>query len=449
MKMIFLSVLFISVFPIHLYSQVSNQLPTENNKKMEDKAPLPQVQLTDLNSEKLPYQFKIGTTFETNEETAKVFYFKIAIKLQKDIQTITPESSKLINFKGPVFRLLLPNLTDTIEIKYVDQTTEKIKISLFFKYITFYQENCQSKNFNIKMPNNIPDNFYVAASCSEINGAVNSSVSIPQELSWGPSTVFETAGKGERWKLFVFNQVNLTNKTGEIGRINVMKDGKITPCVITFLPGSGGGEKEKPPEKKEVQYKPYLFYLPIGISQVSIKTTDTNSSNLGYLISGAGKFIPEKSRYMIQAQYMNSLSSSQDGQVFSLFQIGGGYLFGKPFGAGTFFSPIIAFTSFSSQAPKVKLNILHNQFSFGFNINNYKNKIKKGWDLNLSFSGFVPKSDSQVMQFDFIYLFSAKIIGKGIGFSYLNESLEYKKTATSEKTKTESNQILLYGILHF
>lgn len=392
---------------------------------------------------------KIAPYFQINSEHAEVFYFKLSVKLGKDIQSVTLAQGAVLKISKDIAQFQIVGLKDTLNIRYVDGSSAAYKLELKFQTVQLINRNCNSKNFTINIPN-VNDNFYIAASCKDINGSIQASITIPQELSWGASTVFETAGKGERWKLFNFNQLNLSNKSGEIGRITVLKEGVQTPCLVTFLPGSGQGVEEKKIPDPLPRKKIALVRLPIGISQQSIKSDDISASSLGYILEFDGKFFPEKSRWVLSGKYRNVLSVSNDDQTMSFFQVGGGYLLGKEFGSGRTYLAVINFDSFSSQAPKAKVNIVHNQAGINFVMLNYNEKLRQGWTLDIFFSGYLPKADSQIMGLEFQYLFSTQRIGKGIFFNYLSEVFEFKKSTTTDvKSKIQSSQIQTGLVLHF
>lgn len=408
----------------------------------------PALEIYDEQNQLVPWQKKIEPMFQVNEEQAEVFSFKLSAKLDRPIESAILDQGAVIKIENAVLRAAIYGMRSSLTIKFMDGTTANYRVELKYQKVQLINRNCNTKSFAINIPA-IKDSFYIAASCREVKGSIQASITIPQELNWGASTVFETAGKGERWKLFNFNQLNLSNKTGEIGRITVLKEGVQTPCLITFLPGTGNGTGEqKTPEV--VKRKQSLVRVPLGVSQNSVKNEDLTASGLGYLLSFEGKFFPEKSRWVLNGKYKNVLSSAADGQSLSLFQAGAGYLLGKEFGSGTSYLALLNFDSFSSQAPKAKVNIVHSQVGVNFFILNFDSKTRGGWSLEFYLSGYLPKADSQMMGLEFNYMFSSAGIGKGIFLNYLSENFEYKKTSTAEtKSKIQSSQIQAGILLHF
>ncbi len=409
---------------------------------------LPSVEFFNGLNQAIQLKKKIEPFFQINDEKADVFYLRLSIKFDKPLESITLGQGTVQKIDREVARLLISGLKDTIKIKFADGSMMDYRLELKFQKVELIKRNCNTKSFAINVPE-IKENFYIAASCKDTKASIQASITIPQELNWGPSTVFETAGKGERWKLFNFNQLNLSSKSGEIGRITVMKEGVPAPCLITFLPGAGPGNGEKPvditPHRKVA-----LVRVPIGVSQQSVKSEDLDSSGLGYLLAFDGKFFPEKSHWVLSGKYKNVLSTASDGQSLSLFQAGGGYSFGKEFGSGTTYLAMLNFDSFSSQAPKVKVNIVHSQVGINFQMLKFDEKLRKGWSLDIFLSGYLPKADSQVMGLEFEYLFASQGIGKGIFFNYMSEAFEFKKSTTSDaKSKVQSSQIQIGLVLHF
>ena len=436
------------LFLLSIHPVFAESKPSAIDRPKASNFSLPSVEFYNSQNQIVQIKSKVEPYFQINDEKADVFFLRLSIKFDKSVDSITLGQGTVQKIDKEIARLLIAGLKDTLKVKFSDGSTLDYRVELKFQKVELITRNCNTKSFAINVPE-IKENFYIAASCKDTKSSIQASITIPQELNWGPSTVFETAGKGERWKLFNFNQLNLSSKSGEIGRITVLKEGVPAPCLITFLPGAGPGNGEKPVDTTPHR-KVALVRVPIGVSQQSVKSEDLDSAGLGYLLAFDGKFFPEKSHWVLSGKYKNVLSTASDGQSLSLFQAGGGYSFGKEFGSGTTYLAMLNFDSFSSQAPKVKVNIVHSQVGINFHMLKFDEKLRKGWSLDFFLSGYLPKADSQVMGLEFEYLFASEGVGKGIFFNYMSEGFEFKKSATSDtKSKVQSSQIQVGLVLHF
>lgn len=384
---------------------------------------------------------KIDFVFVENQEKVRVFYIQIMLKLDKNIKAVTADGADVLVKENKV-RLRLNGLRQDFQVQFEDGETSKFLISLTFSQVPFIQENCVTKKFAIIAPKKIKDNFYVAASCTIKEGGVESSLSIPQELTWGVSTLFESAGKGERWKLFQFNQLTLSSKKEEIGRLTILKNDQPTNFYVMITPGVGGKESESKPEKTNQ----FIFGGGIGYGQISAATTVLSISKSGAAGTIFGLYSGSQSSWLADVNYKMQITTQADAQTFSLFQGGIAYRMGKQFGSGLSYLTSLRFDSMSSQAPELKTSFLHSQVGLGIGLIDYQAKTKSGWSFMVSGSGYLPKANSTILGADFIYYFGGEKYGKGLELTYLTEKFTVPANTTLDST---SSQIFGFFVVTF
>jgi hypothetical protein len=431
------------LFPATLVANTKARAPSsvELQKSNLATAPRPRITVKDEQGQVINLKNRIDYVFIENQEKVRVFYIQILLRFDKNLKTVTAADSETL-VKENKLRLRMNGLSQDLEVNFEDGTLAKYSIALSYTQVPFIQENCVTKKFAIVAPKKIKDNFYVAASCNIKAGGVDASLSIPQDTSWGVSSLFESAGKGERWKLFQFNQLTLSSKKEEIGRLTILKNEKPTNFYVVITPGVGGKEAESKPEKTN----PFLFGGGIGYGQVSAATTSLSTSKSGAAATIFGLYSGPESSWLVDANYKLQITTQSEAQTFNIFQGGLGYRMGSSFGNGTSYVGSLRFDSLTSQAPELRTSFLHSQMGLGFGVINYQMKSKSGWSLMVSGSGYLPKANSTVLGADLFIHFGGDKMGKSIELSYLTEKFLVPTNTALDST---SSQLFGFFVLTF
>jgi hypothetical protein len=403
---------------------------SQNPKKdFYSKAELPALKIQTISAgtvsnQVLNYPFKIEYQFKLNADGVMAFYPVVVVKLPKDLKNIVVGSGSQSDFKGALLRLYFSNLTDTVELVYLDGSKESIQISLFYKHVTYIHSGCNQKQFTIEVPNKIEQNYYIAAFCESVKNGISVSITVPTEVSWGSSTVFEVAGKGERAKRFEFNQLSLSQKTDEIGRIEVLREGAASGCIVKIQPGQGA--KDAAVENKQ------QFNGKIGLGYANMAATSSlgSSGNGGPFVFGAAHFIPQRPVWQGAASYGMVLPLDKNGQNLSAIHVVGERKMGELLGG-------LSFDSIASEAPLTNISFAHNQIGFELDYPSSYFQKKSKWLFQFESSGMFPKASSTWMNLNLFFDFSGKLKPFGMGFRYSSISFDssagdtFKSTALS------------------
>jgi len=110
---------------------------------------------------------------------------------------------------------------DKISIQYSDRSSKSLELELKLPEFMYYSEGCAKYSLEI-IPvdrEKIKSPGYLAYRCEPTDTGLTLAVSAPVELSWQSSTLFETKGKGKRWRSFELNLQVPKSQRNEVGRL--------------------------------------------------------------------------------------------------------------------------------------------------------------------------------------------------------------------------------------
>jgi hypothetical protein len=195
----------------------------------------PEVSLLQISSEgkkPLDWNYKILPMWEINLDGAYEFYWGLNLYMpaKSPIQNVQATNA-LIGFSKdaqtdsngmiPLF-IKMTSLSDNFIVSFKDNTKVQFEITLILEKFSFIEEGCEEYFLKISQngkPSIKEKPFFLAYRCDKSVSGITLSVSVPQEASWISNSIFESKGKGKRWKTFEINsQVPSTgkNKIGEL-----------------------------------------------------------------------------------------------------------------------------------------------------------------------------------------------------------------------------------------
>ncbi|AZZ37796.1 hypothetical protein CIK05_13635 [Bdellovibrio sp. qaytius] len=143
-------------------------------------------------------------------------------------------------------------------------------------------ERCQNSSARVQLKDpKKPLNFPLAVSCDNSQKTLNITLSVPAQVEWMDSTLFEVAGKGEPWRSYSLPATS--PKGGAIGTIH-LKNGDqeyvlelITPKNIDLIKKEAQ-QKAAQKNANELQQAIYLGKLDLSYTAAPVTSEDSKYS---------------------------------------------------------------------------------------------------------------------------------------------------------------------------
>lgn len=126
--------------------------------------------------------------------------------------------------------------------------------------------------------------IFVGIRCEQKADRVGVSISFPQEVEWGVTSIFEVSGKGERWKAYDISRSTKTAEKGAIAQFSLRMDQETLNYSLEQKTDEKSGAK-KVEEKEKSADLSRMTWVGFGGAQVSIQTTTGSLSSMGPLLN--------------------------------------------------------------------------------------------------------------------------------------------------------------------
>ncbi len=146
--------------------------------------------------------------WERNSEGALVLYLLAKIRFPTEISRIQ-NTSTLIQpvFSKDLLQVRLSSLQETVEVELADHTKHSLVLRPRLAKTEVVEKDCAQWNLVSNIDKAASKAIYIGVACEKIDGNLAVSITQPKDSQWVSSNLFETAGKGERWKLFSVPQL--------------------------------------------------------------------------------------------------------------------------------------------------------------------------------------------------------------------------------------------------
>lgn len=152
------------------------------------------------------------------------------------------------------------------------------------------QNDCIQAGLNIVPEAGLKWPLFFGASCTLKENRVVLTASVPGDVEWGETTVFETDGKGERWKVFEISRNNLIAGGDIFAVFGFTWRGQKTSFNVIQVRKKGGIQVVTPEKKKKSEE--LRTRLDFGFTQYSGKTPQAEAASMSPLL-GAQVMTPE------------------------------------------------------------------------------------------------------------------------------------------------------------
>lgn len=169
------------------------------------------------------------------------------------------------------FLLAVGGFTNTIQIRE-EGKTEPLNYSVRIKLSesVFSDDGCKVLDLNLRLSNPKAPLFY-GSYCRRKGDKVSLTVSVPEEFEFDSATLFETAGKGERWKTYDLSATSLTVNTQILAEINFRHAQGPLKISLFRANASTPAQKEKP------KSTPFMS-ASVGLGGVQVATKPVGKS---------------------------------------------------------------------------------------------------------------------------------------------------------------------------
>ena len=142
------------------------------------------------------------------------------------------------------------------------------------------EKKCEKEKLEIDLPNYKGPGVFIGVKCSVVESDRRVHVSVPGEMELNSSSVFEVAGKGERWKSFDSKQIAGANESTAFLKYQ-LKKWALSLNIKTKI-----GETQEIKVVIEQQEAPYELHFGLGGGQIGYKTVLNEESSTSPFIHG-------------------------------------------------------------------------------------------------------------------------------------------------------------------
>ena len=174
---------------------------------------------------------------------AKAYFARVEVLLPegKEVKALTGPNAlfkEKWNKPGKVM-LALGNMNTALEVEYQDGSKENWTAEIKLKKAFITLKGCTEAGLKVEQAQGGPAVFF-AAECSTKEDRVIFNPSVPGDLEWDVTTIFETDGKGERWKIFEISRNNLVAGNDTVANLGFQWNGERTSFTLLQVRGKIG-----------------------------------------------------------------------------------------------------------------------------------------------------------------------------------------------------------------
>ncbi|MGZ3773501.1 MAG: hypothetical protein ACXVCY_10730 [Pseudobdellovibrionaceae bacterium] len=237
-------------------------------------------QATDIN-----LNYKISPSWEKNSEGGLEFFWVLNLDIPDSAQISNIQTDQAVvemnknktqpsssNGEGVVIKMT--SLKHNFVVEYSNGKNLQLSIELMIPKPIIFGEQCDQNFLKLipKPSENKKEKItllpgYLIYKCEKTESGVLLAVTVPNETTWAGNSIFESKGKGQRWKNFEVNPQAPSGKKDTIGEFTFENNGKHYSYVVYT-------------EKVETKGKIARFRLSLGAASLTIQTSTTKVNTL-------------------------------------------------------------------------------------------------------------------------------------------------------------------------
>lgn len=382
----------------------------------------------------MPQKTNVRWDFLEVSPGAKAFFAQVVM--------IPPPGAKITEISGP-FALWKPGwvradavmvalgaITTDLRVKFADGREEIWKATAEFTKPAFRMRGCIEAGLKVVSADSSVPNVFFAADCTVKEDRVVFNPSVPGDLEWDVTTIFETDGKGERWKIFEISRNNLVTGDDVVATLGFRHQGKKTSFLVVQDRGVFSSAQDKLRKDKRDGTRARFDF---GGAQFAATTPVTSASNSSFFLGGEvltkelfwGLRAGAQGRYVFPVNRASAVS----------FTGGAGYVFGEFMPNTNMFGVLGEYVVYQQNQEADGKSITFQHSQFGVNLF-YLRMLSEGAEFKIALKYNGIGGDSQGLAADLIYegLFGQETRW-GLILGYASQSTK-TTTGTSSFTQT-------------
>jgi hypothetical protein len=213
---------------------------------------------------------------------AKAFFVQILIQLPADVKVKEVNGPDILSkpgwIRGDKLMLAVGRLHTDLLVKMSDGQEESWRIDLTMPETITQLKGCKELGLKITTQNpKLP--VFFAAECAVRDRRIIFNPSVPSELEWDVTSIFETDGKGERWKIFEMSRNTMVAGNDILAQLEFNYEGAKTRFTLMQ------NRTKTTPDQPETEKDPWRTQAALGFSQIKSKTpiASAASSHPGFM----------------------------------------------------------------------------------------------------------------------------------------------------------------------
>lgn len=177
----------------------------------------------------------------------------------------------------------LGSIVTDLKVKFADGREETWKAQAEFTRPAFRMKGCIEAGLKVVSADSSVPNVFFAAECTIKEDRVVFNPSVPGDLEWDVTTIFETDGKGERWKMFEISRNNLVTGDDVVATLGFRYQGRKTSFLVVQDRGVFASAQDRLRKERRDGTRARFDF---GAAQFSATTPVTTASSSSFFLGG-------------------------------------------------------------------------------------------------------------------------------------------------------------------
>jgi hypothetical protein len=398
------------------------------------------------------------------EEGSQVLFSKVELTPPSGFKLKTFKANRSVLSEDPsdqkagAFSFLMPASTDGMSTEFENRQKVRFTTKVSLPAGATFERGCTTLDLGLKILGEAPASTWFGLACEKRDEKIRVTLTAPAGANWSSSSIFEIAGKGERWKLFEFEKIGKISQEKVLGTLNLEIQGRSVQVALIHRANfeeqkkaAIAAQNEKEVTKKsaelrnrerllqqkeqvlnkkieEVRQKSkedyFLFRLGVGAGSVGLESQGDAASAVQPFLSFSGGSRPFFWGFSggISLRYALPVSLSGNAQSFFDFQF---FLARNFFPSGSFvFEPRVGLITLGQDLDTLGISFRHTNLLLSLFLK-LGSQDRSGVWVDAGLSGQVPASESTYLSLGAGYEFYSSISARRWGFGGYFQSSEF------------------------
>jgi hypothetical protein len=250
-------------------------------------------------------------------------------------------------------------LTSQVAITLDNGQTLQLQAQVRLAKTLLKEEGCKTAGLKIKGKNLNKVPLFIGVKCEKTKDRTLLHISVPQELEWDATNVFEVAGKGERWKVYDLSQIGVRDANNQLATFNLRWNNTLFSLILIQTKG----QKQQP----VIPLAEPLIKTRVGLGVASVSYTTPTLSGGGVAPLLYLDALTKPYFWKMRARTALQFGMPLAGQQFYEFSVatGPGFDFGAKENPSTFMV-MFEYIGLGQQESEKSVTFSHNQMGLSF-----------------------------------------------------------------------------------